>query len=585
MNITVLSETTSQPGLHVDIPEGTRVSCAAIAEGLLAIRNAAAKDPKEAPDILDGLIIISQLHSNHASATDPYFLPNNFDLKPYLALVLDQFDRLGPADLRARVGDLAWLLNRDAVQGNKSAQSYIEAATALFHAEKWTECFERIRRSLTLAALLNNPETHKAGISYVRETLMRLEGKDPLWLTVKLAEVYAHAAELVEPEILFLLHKAARTSALVQHDHRKESSLWNCYAACADRNALPKQKRRAQLLAVRAKLREAHARKKADGNALVAASLLQDAVSDLAKIPKSASLRQRLLPQLRLAQEEATSAFGVFKTEINLKPVLEAVQDLLKAADPRQAIFNFVSLYRPDNPAHATEYVLRKQKEFLFMHLFGSTQYDTRSKVASRRPPLPLDRPPTNEELWPELMEHYTFAQNYHGSTSVRLALREMALYHNLSYGLLEGLVNESPIVASNQRKTCTAALYAGFHHDMPTFAYMGIPLFEGCLRHLLLTSGGNILRQDPKTGEQTEITLFGLLTSPELLSILGENVVTDLRALLDDQFGFKLRHNLAHGLLSDNVANSAIIYYAFLVFTFLLFMPLIIGNSRSDVA
>lgn len=583
MNIVLLNESPSEPSISIEIPDESRISCSTFIIPLQEAQESLEPDSPE-PNIYQALIFVCHLHFNSESVTDPYYLPENFEIEPLLSLLENRFDSIIPADLRARVGDLSWTLHKNPHLGQEAARSYIEASKVLYDPEKWTECFDRIQRSLSLSTLINNQSIHQEGVAYIRELLFRMEGKDPLWLTVKLSELYPQVTEYVEPEIFSLLHKAANISAKQQQNHRKESSLWNCYANCAHRNSNLRQKRRAQLLAVRAKIRESGTRKKSDGNALISSSLLQEAVSDLSRIAKSASLRQKLLARLHLEQEEVTSAFGVYKTEINLKPILTEVRELLKAPNPREAILNFTSLYYPDSLSHATDFVLRKQKDFLFMHLFGATQYDSRNKVTSKRPPLPLDRPPTNEELWPELMQHYTFAQNYHGGTTVQLALREITLYHHVSHAVVEELIAESPIVAPIQRKTCAAAVYAGFHHDMPTFAYMGIPLFEGCLRYLLLTIGGTILRQDPQTGEQTEITLFGLLTNPQLQNILGENVIVDLRALLDDQHGYKLRHNLAHGLLGDAVANSSVINYAFLAFTFLLFMPLI-NRSPNNAA
>ncbi|TGL19291.1 DUF4209 domain-containing protein, partial [Leptospira levettii] len=105
-------------------------------------------------------------------------------------------------------------------------------------------------------------------------------------------------------------------------------------------------------------------------------------------------------------------------------------------------------------------------------------------------------------------------------------------------------------------------------------FLQYSTPLYESILRNVLINLGQNVLIYDQKSGEQMEFTLSKLLDHELINKIFGENVIYDMKTLLDDSNGYKLRHIHAHGMLEDQFSYSDMSIYSFLLFTYLALKP-----------
>ncbi len=215
--------------------------------------------------------------------------------------------------------------------------------------------------------------------------------------------------------------------------------------------------------------------------------------------------------------------------------------------------------------------------------IFTTTSYDSRNKITAKLSPTTLQDSDPIDSLWPHIIKQYNFIQNFSGLSTISIALHELYTNHFITKDLIIELVNQSPTAPHFQKKSIAKSIYSGFTRDMNTFAYTGIPLFESILRHIFLNNGGTILRQASSDGTQSEITLKTLLLSEEVTDFLGKAIATDLMALLEDSNGYKLRHNVAHGLMNDNQINSSVVNYAFLAFCFLIFRPLQIIHERDS--
>ncbi|MFM5888008.1 MAG: hypothetical protein ACKOQS_06925, partial [Dolichospermum sp.] len=112
------------------------------------------------------------------------------------------FDEVSDPELQAQIAEIIWFKDkkRNYTMGQLAVYSYLESAKKLEDPEKWSRCFDRIKKSLTLALTINyQPEIV---VEYIDEVLNHYQGQDPLWLSVKLHELLQE-----EKTVNFLLKK------------------------------------------------------------------------------------------------------------------------------------------------------------------------------------------------------------------------------------------------------------------------------------------------------------------------------------------------------------------------------------------
>lgn len=144
----------------------------------------------------------------------------------------------------------------------------------------------------------------------------------------------------------------------------------------------------------------------------------------------------------------------------------------------------------------------------------------------------------------------------------------------------LENLCKQAPIVPPNRQKLMSHALYSGFQKDYYTSTHVICPQFEHMIRTTLKDKGVKTTYIDPANGIETENGLSTLMNSPELVSLLGENLCFEIKTIFTDSKGFNLRNNIAHGLLDDAHAITSGSVYAWL-----LTLRMIIKSIENNVA
>ena len=105
-------------------------------------------------------------------------------------------------------------------------------------------------------------------------------------------------------------------------------------------------------------------------------------------------------------------------------------------------------------------------------------------------------------------------------------------------------------------------ALAHGFNRDFATAIHLLAPQIEHMVRVQLKAAGVSTSRLD-QDGIETENGLSTLIDLPQTKAIFGEDLTYEIKALFCDPMGPNLRNNIAHGLLSDQEANSVDAVYA----------------------
>ncbi|MFM6308516.1 MAG: hypothetical protein ACKPGB_09645, partial [Dolichospermum sp.] len=67
------------------------------------------------------------------------------------------FDEVSDPELQAQIAEILWVKNKKCnyPMGQLAVDSYLKSAKKLEDPEKWSRCFDRIKKSLTLALKIN----------------------------------------------------------------------------------------------------------------------------------------------------------------------------------------------------------------------------------------------------------------------------------------------------------------------------------------------------------------------------------------------------------------------------------------------
>ena len=89
-------------------------------------------------------------------------------------------------ELRARLLDVVWESNRDHTAAEAAVIAYLESAKRLLDPDEWVAYAVRCERALRLAVMLRNENLRAAVASEIEQTVIALDGEDPLFLTIRL---------------------------------------------------------------------------------------------------------------------------------------------------------------------------------------------------------------------------------------------------------------------------------------------------------------------------------------------------------------------------------------------------------------
>jgi hypothetical protein len=137
----------------------------------------------------------------------------------------------------------------------------------------------------------------------------------------------------------------------------------------------------------------------------------------------------------------------------------------------------------------------------------------------------------------------------------------------------IQGIVEKSPIIPKDRIKQWTKGLLAGFQLDFLSAIYLLAPQVE----HIIRTYLKNNFDVDTMTtidGEQSEKGLSTLMKDSIINQAFDANFAFEIKALFCEKAGPNLRNNVAHGLLSDDSAESDFVVYAWWLALKIAFKP-----------
>ena len=471
-----------------------------------------------------------------------------------LALLKELVPTIQDPELRARIADILWERQRDFQMAQLAVRSYLESAQRLEDPEHWLLPFQRIQRGVRIAVGLGkNNDFLTSVIHYVESLLAKYQAEDPLYFSAELMRLlqeqrlgdFAKYAELSEKAAI-----SAEQSS--QWDRSREywevTGRWYKLAKDAE------NRRRVQVSVAETYEREANtAVSNPSPRYMIAASCLQKAIEAYRRVGGMKERVEELHKLLLEYQSQLMSEMKMFSHATDNSDIVGHAKAQVRGKSFKDAILQLALMGSSPSVESLRSQVQEAIRNYPLQFLISETLHNQTGKVVARKPSIISNDPEESETaLQISMLKHAAHKQQIHASTIVNPARYQINLEHNASVEDLAFIVMNNPLIPPGREMIYARGLLEGLRGDFLVSTHLLIPQIEHSIRCLMEQQGCIVSGLDDR-GVQDEHNINVLIRHPELVKILGEDTVFDLKGLLVHRFGTNLRNHMAHGLIGYN--------------------------------
>jgi hypothetical protein len=274
---------------------------------------------------------------------------------------------------------------------------------------------------------------------------------------------------------------------------------------------------------------------------------------------------QRLLKQ---HQRDSLGEMKSLTSTVEVSEIMRAGEDLVKGQDTIDAMIKFGTV-RLISKSSVRAQVEASLKQCPVTHLFSKTMIDSSGNVVARPPSaISFDPEQAQKGLLSEMFSRCAFSQVFYGGTYLDSARRTIVSQHASLDLILRQLVTNNPFIPEGREDIYFRGLTAGFMGDWLVCTFLLVFQLENSLRNIFSAHGIRTTSTDD-AGIQKELDLNTMLTgefAANAESILGEDIIFELRSLLIERTGHNLRNKIAHGLTDSEIPDELGNYFLWLV-------------------
>lgn len=532
-----------------------------------------ARNDEKGKDVYNLLGCVAGFEPNFSNAKDPFgpwYTKSNGSRSPTPGDLSEEqlnslegiLEEIQDPEMKARVGDLLWICKRSHKAAISAVEAYLKSSIVLERMSADLAFLPRLGRAVQLAALLGRKKPlHLQTLKRVEELLAKYEDMDGGLLCSELMAIlighdhgdsnrYAPIAEKIAiceetachwdfAQTYWSLAAVWFRQANKTHEEQRVAlRAAECWASKAEAlfqdphmGAGPASEWMGR--AVRA-LRESKANKERIDQAHARLLEFQDIFASTGMTPLK--INENEIPGFKEERETMrATAIGA-----------------VKGRSLRDAIFRLALLTKPVNPDDVRAEVLKNADEFIFTSIFGAEAMSETGRVEQVAPPLHVPGGKPDEEAILQTM--FTTCRESRWNLVAEWALipgiQQIFSEHALERRDLAYLVIHHPFVPPGREGVYLEGIRAGFFGDWLTATHLLIPQLENSIR-TVLTERGVITSKLDADKTQDERDLGWLLTHEKTKEIFGEAMVFNLRGILIERFGYNLRNNMSHGLMS----------------------------------
>lgn len=498
--------------------------------------------------------------------------------------------------LKARLSDVAWLLNRRRVDlGLAATSAYCETIRDVgTGARKFrfegsnspysAQARDLLKRALTLATMrsvgLGKPEEAEAR-KLVNDLFYDALTGTNLRDVQRIAKLALHY-DIVPPSDLGSLTEAWLHNNDVTDNHDRVDLL-RLSASAYHQGGSMQDHYRCRLEAVDTQVRMAQ---RAEGSsAMMAAGLLTEAISELHGIPDVKERRRELRHRLVDVQTNISEEMGSFSHEIDLRAIVADREASFEGLSLRDMLFGFADMSHSPSPEDLRAEAIQSIEDHPLSSTFSASFHDRDGMVSYRSPGVDLAAALTDESLGPSIVQSERFRRQIFAAGDIQTARRLINECYFVTDEIFIAVLKYSGFVPEELVRTYSRGFRRFFQGDPVSGLYILTPLLEASIRHILKGRGYDVSTFDNATKTQQDLTISAMFDQmrPALVEVFGSAIVTDIENVFLSKPGPTIRHEVAHGLMSDGVPFGPDSAYACWLIFRLCLIPLFPHREQFD--
>ena len=485
-------------------------------------------------------------------------------------------------ELKARLLDVVWEANRIHTAAETAVPGYLESARNLFDPDEWPPCADRYERALRLAAMLRRNDLRDTIITEIEEAVLRLDGRDPMFLTIKFVSLLLEFGSNDVESLANLSDRAATIAVESSRFEQARRHLENL-SACRRRSKDVEGERQAKArIAECFKIQGAMCMEASEG--LAASHWFEMAYAAYRETSGMQGETGEAYNLLRDAQQLAAKSMKVLETDpIDVAEQVKSARDAVSGFGLTEALFRLFTIIRPIDFDEAQQATAEGLKGLVWLRLASGITMDHDGRTIAHNTPMGIGKSGDDEAaLWEHTVRNVSSELQMKGYAIIQPAMEQVALEHTPTFRDVYRIVGNSLLVPTGHEEPFARGLLSGLRGDMVQALSELVPQFENALRCLLSTRDVETSSMD-KMHVQDVLMMGGILNRSELEEILGSSdVVKEMKVLFTNDHGMKIRDRLSHGLMSSADFYTGGAYYAWWLICRICFAPVLLALSRT---
>lgn len=502
--------------------------------------------------------------------------------REHLTFIKNIIDAISDNEMKARMADVLWVINRDYKMAELAICSYLKSSIILEDPEKWTSCESRIQRAYRLAILLGKKNEHITKvIEHIENILDKYNGEDPLFLSQKLMSLLIEFNHGDLDKYVKLSKKCAINAENTNNFHLARA-YWDVKAKWHKLNNNFEKEREALLSYAKTFIKEAEF-KSMEGNHLAASHFLQRGIEAYRRIGNTRTLVDEVHKKLIAYEQESIKEMQRFSTEFDVTECVRKTINNLTGKNLFDSLFSLSLMVQSPKIDNIKKEVIESANKYPMQHLVSAVVVNNMGKVIGRQASMFSSDPKEVEEATRQnMLRHADFHRLFMTQSVIEPARHHIILEHNPQLSDLTPIIYNNPFIPENREMIFAKGLLNGLQGDFVEAAHLLIPQIENSMRTFLDRNEALTSNID-SNGVQNERNLNDTLYASEIEEIFGKDIVFDLQGLLVERFGANLRNRLAHGLMDYSYFFSIHVSYLWAMTLRLCCWPLIIEKYKSD--
>ena len=488
------------------------------------------------------------------------------------------------ADFRARILDFCAYVKRDFRAAGDVAEAYLASAQHLLDHGHWWEALPRLERAAQVALKAGRNNHPYRTLTSALETMLAVaSAQDGLFAAELTALMLYHG--IGEPADLGTNAEAvARLLTSLPEHERDESQVQRYWQLSVEvfsgRDEARADAARAEVARSFEREAEQQASRPSIPN-LMTVPKLERALKAWRTVKGAEAERERvhkrLLEVQRRSVDELKPVPFTFEQQDKAEQIAQTAKERVRGKPLAEALAAFALLYRPF-PTDVLEEEVEREFASPLLKLLPNRQVDAFGRTVAVDP---ADR----NELH-SARKLAAIAQHQKVISGVLLVPAYDQLLEDQAPTFQEvlALVTHHPLVRPGHEDLVVHVILDGLKGNLIQALHMLLPQLEDGLRHLLEIEDA-ITSSYRTDGTQADYTLNVLLEerfTERLNTLLGADVLLDLRSLLISKYGANFRNEALHGRFLSGAFFSPYAVYLWWAYLRLLMLPLI--NRFDDV-